>query len=148
MGRAKIRSMKIQYQNHNFDSLTERDFYIYLQQNQEKLGITKIEVHPGFLLIDSFTVDCLKCSGTGKKKSIKTGNNIKCSTCKGTGKKKREEMNYTADFMTYTADGKVNVYDVKGWANDAFPLRKKVFESKYGIRLIEVYKKKGEWVYK
>ncbi|AUO14775.1 DUF1064 domain-containing protein [Priestia megaterium] len=148
MGKRKINSTKMKYDNIIFDSALELSFYMHLLEHQKELGITKIEVHPSFLLIDSFTVDCLKCSGTGKKKSIKTGNDIKCSTCKGTGKKKREEMNYTADFMTHTEDGKVNVYDVKGWANDAFPLRKKVFESKYGIRLIEVYKKKGEWVYK
>lgn len=148
MGKRKINAKQVYYDNIMFDSIREKNFYIYLQQNKETLGIDRIVVHPIFLLIPAYTVDCLRCDGTGKKKSPKTGRDIKCTSCKGTGQSQREEMTYTADFMTYDRIGKPKVYDVKGWKNERFPVKKKIFEKEYGMRLIEVYREQREWIYK
>lgn len=143
MGR--IRSKKVEVDGHTFDSFTEYEFYEYLKG----LEIVKdIKLQPQFTLLEPFRVVCTNCSGHGKEMSIKTGKPINCGKCKGKGKKQRRGWSYTADFqVTYTND-RQEVIDVKGFANERFPLTKKMFENRYGVELVVIQKKKGEWVRK
>src|SRR5690349_9054323 len=107
MGKKKINSKKIVYDDITFDSISEKDFYVYLQENKKDLGIDRLVVHPLFVLIPAYTVDCLKCDGSGKVKSPRgTGRDVQCTSCKGTGESQREEMTYTPDFMTYHGEDK------------------------------------------
>jgi hypothetical protein len=148
MGKAKIKSKKVEYNNIRFDSETERDFYIHLLNNQEEMGIVEIEPHPRFTLIDPFYIECAFCNGTGKRKNWNTGNLVKCKKCKGEGKKQRQGTAYTADFRVICENGIVRVFDVKGYKNDRFNLIKKLYEFTTGQQLVEVYFKKGQWIFK
>jgi len=148
MGKKKINSVKVEYNGIEFDSLTERDFYIYLTENMDKLGICQIRPHPQYKLIEPFELTCPACKGEGTQKSEKTGRDINCKRCKGSKVMKRQGTSYTADFQVLYSDGGSTTFDVKGFKNDRFPLYKKLFEHKYGIQLVEVYRKQGEWIYK
>lgn len=143
--KAKIAQKKTVYDGIEFDSLLERDYYMHLQGDP---GIVDVQLQPAYTLIDSFHVDCGKCWGDGKKTSASTGRLIQCASCKGTGLSKRPGAIYTADFKVTHANGYEEIIDCKGWANESFPLRKKMFEAKYKKRLVVVERKKGEWIKK
>jgi hypothetical protein len=143
----KINSKKVVYNDIEFDSKTEGEYYQYLINNQEGLGIQKIMLQHSFELIPGFNVDCLECR-KGMVKSPKTGKLIQCKKCKGEGVNKRQSWTYTADFVIFYKDKQSEVIDVKGFANERFPLVKKMFEWKYGKRLIVVEKSKKGWVRK
>lgn len=145
--KAKIAQKKTVYDGIEFDSLLEREYYKHLK---EEPGIADIQLHPEYTLQDSFTVDCDKCRGQGRKVSPKTGNLIKCSSCKGSGESPRQKMIYTADFKIIYDDGYEEIVDVKGgFANERFPIKKKLFEYKYRKRLFVVTRgKDGKWIKK
>lgn len=142
----KIRSKKIEIDGHTFDSKTEGEYYLFLKSLP---NVREIFIQPQFTFIEPFTVDCVKCNGNGKVMNGKTGNLNNCIACKGTGKRKRRGWTYTADFeVWYDDDTPDEVIDVKGYANERFPLVKKMFEYKMGFPLVVVKKEKGEWVRK
>lgn len=154
MGKAKkkIKNKEVEYDGLTFDSVLERDFYKHLKQSEEVATITP---QPEYELIPGFTVDCLGCLGKGRKPSPRTGNDIQCSSCRGTGESKRLPMVYTPDFLVSFTDGREEVVDVKGgyskkggFRDDAFPVRRKIFEYRYGKRLVVVMWKNGAWVKK
>ena len=128
-----------------FDSETECLYYQYLLKQPNVTGVVR---QPQYTLLNSFQVICSKCKGEGKVPSPKTGRLIKCRTCDGTGKKNRQPWTYTADFLVTYQDGHEEVIDVKGFANERFPLVKKMFEWVHGIELIVVKKKGKGWVRK
>ena len=126
-----------------FDSGQEAEYYEYLKNLDE---VTDIKVHPEFTLMEPFYIDCGRCGGDGLVPSPKTGKPIKCKICRGIGERKRRGWSYTADFQVWYKSGNVEVVDVKGFANERFPLTRKMFERKNGYELIVVKKKKGDWV--
>ncbi len=122
----KIRSKEVIYDDIKFDSKTECDYYKYLKTRDDVL---KIDVHPEYELIPTFT--------------------IKSSITKS-GKSKKAAMRFTPDFKVTHSDGRVEVCDVKGHKkaiNEGFPLRKKLWEYLNKQELIVVIwdKKLGEW---
>lgn len=142
----KINSKQVVIDGHTFDSKTEGEYYLYLQSLP---NVKAIILQPQYTLLEPFTVVCNKCNGKGKVPSEKTERLILCRTCEGTGKRKRQGWNYTADFEVHYTDWTPDeVIDVKGHANERFPLVKKMFEYTTGLPLIVVQKKKGEWVRK
>ncbi|KAA0941597.1 DUF1064 domain-containing protein [Sporosarcina sp. ANT_H38] len=127
-----------------FDSLTEGAYYVHLKKDQ---SIKLIEVQPEFKIIDSYEVQCKRCSGTGKRTSSKTGNPINCSLCHGKRRRVKAGAIYTADFRVTYIDGFVEVIDIKGGpVGRDFPLRQKLFELKTGMELIVIRLKNKEWV--
>src|SRR5690625_7421750 len=82
--------------------------------------------------MDEFTVSCGRCV-KGKVPSPKTGNPINCRTCRGTGERTRRQWSYTADFRIIWDEGHEDIVDVKGWANERFPLVRKMFEYRHEI---------------
>jgi len=139
----KIKHKKVEYEGHVFDSQTEYEYYLHLKGRED---VTDIVLQPFFTLMEAFNIECGRCID-GKVTSNKTGNLIKCKRCKGTGRIKRREWRYTADFLVVTDKGMLEVIDVKGWANERFPLVRKMFEYKYGHELLVVKKHGKGWRY-
>ncbi|MFC8563081.1 DUF1064 domain-containing protein [Peribacillus frigoritolerans] len=125
-----------------FDSQTEGQYYQHLTNDP---NVKHIELQPKYTLLEPFKIRCSKCKGAGTMPSSKTDRKIKCNTCSGTGMKSRQAWRYTADFKVTYMDGYDEVVDVKGHANERFPLVKKMWERKYNQELIVVKKVKGEW---
>lgn len=142
MGKAKIKAKKVSYDGHEFDSTMEKDYYEYLKSLDT---IKDIQLQPEYTLMQEFYVECGRCK-EGIVLSSKTNRPIKCKTCRGTGMRKRKAWRYTADFKVAYQDGSTEVIDVKGFANERFPLVRKMYEYQYGEELIVIKKKKGEWV--
>ena len=139
----KINSKKTVIGGLVFDSQTEGAYYQHLLQRDD---IEDIELQPQYTLLPMFTISCTSCLGEGKTPSPKTGRMIKCRTCQGEGKKNRQPWTYTADFRVTYKDGRVEVVDVKGYANERFPLVKKMWEKIHGQELIVIKSdKKGGW---
>lgn len=141
MGR--IKSKKAFHNGIEFDSATECEYYKYLLYDYD---VREIVLQAQYTLVKAFTLPCRKCE-KGKVESPKTGNLIKCLSCKGTGVKTRQPWTYKADFRVTYHDGRVEVVDVKGWANERFPLVRKMFEYTQGVELMVVKKVKGGWKY-
>ncbi|PHA98698.1 hypothetical protein COE79_20625 [Bacillus toyonensis] len=122
----KIRSKEVIYDGIKFDSETECDYYKYLKTRDDVL---KIDVHPEYELIPTFT--------------------IKSSITKS-GKSKKSAMRFTPDFKVTYSNGRVEVVDVKGHKraiNEGFPIRKKLWEFQNQQELIVAIwdKKLGQW---
>lgn len=47
-------------------------------------------------------------------------------------------LRYKADFIVFNNDGSVDVVDVKGFKTDVYKIKKKVFEDKFDLKIIEV----------
>lgn len=143
----KINHKKVVYEGIEFDSKTERDYYIHLKKQPD---IIDIELQPEYELLASFAVECSKCRGVGKIPSPKTGRLIQCRTCEGDGWKNRQGWKYTADFLVTYNDGYQEVIDVKPsskmFLDKSFPNKKKMWEKKFGKELIIVKFIKGGWV--
>lgn len=143
MGKRKIKSRKTTVNGIEFDSQTEAEFYKHLLWRDD---VKDVELQPQFTLMNQFEVSCGRCID-GKVESPKTGNLIKCRTCTGTGKRSRREWTYTADFRIIWKDGREDVVDVKGFANERFNLVRKMFEYKFKKELLVVKKHKDGWRY-
>lgn len=139
----KINSKKVIIDGHEFDSLTEAEYYQYLKSRDDIKGIV---LQPQYTLMKPFKICCGRCH-LGKVKSSKTGNMVKCKTCEGTGFRTRQAWTYKPDFLVEYANGVYDVIDVKGWTNERFPLVRKMFEYTQGFELLVVKKIKGQWKY-
>lgn len=146
-GRPKIASKKTQIGEVTFDSQTEARFYKKLIADPE---VKHIELQPVYQIIEPFEVECKRCRGFGKLVNENTGRFNKCTLCNGNGRRMKQGAIYTADFKVTYQDGYQEVIDVKGYANESFALRQKLFESVTGLELIVVSQdiRTGEWVRK
>ncbi|MED2982993.1 DUF1064 domain-containing protein [Bacillus thuringiensis] len=120
--RRRVMSTKVEYDGKEFDSITERDFYIYLQNN--KLA-ERIEIHNRYHLLDGYEIPSI----VNKK-----------------GVRKVREKRYTPDFVCLMA-GEEIAFEVKGSIKSIprdLSLRRHLFESKYGIQLVIVTPDKKE----
>ncbi|MEB2493964.1 DUF1064 domain-containing protein [Peribacillus frigoritolerans] len=138
----KINSKKTIVGGIVFDSQTEGQYYRHLTNDP---NVKHIELQPKYTLLEAFKIRCSKCIGEGKTLSPKINRMIKCRACEGKGKKSRQPWTYKADFKVTYMNGNVEVIDVKGHANERFPLVKKMWERKYGQELIVVKKVNGKW---
>ncbi len=53
-------------------------------------------------------------------------------------KTKREQIKYICDFFVKWRDGKETVEDTKGYRTQVYKLKKKLFETKYRKKIIEI----------
>lgn len=106
-------SKKVTYKGISFDSIAERDRYIYLFDCQNKGLISDLELQPNFELLPKQT-EIVNVHLKTKTKQIE--------------KIVEQDIRYTADFA-YRKDGQYIVEDVKGSKYNIerdFPLRKKL----------------------
>ncbi|PFK01367.1 hypothetical protein COI97_16000 [Bacillus cereus] len=123
--RKKVNSVKVKYDGHEFDSMTERDFYIYLQNNKT---VTDIELQKTFHLLDGYEIPSI----VNKK-----------------GTRSVSKKQYTPDFICRIVGQGYVAFEVKGSVKSIprdLSLRRHLFESQYGIQLvIAVPDKKEGW---
>lgn len=107
--KSKYRNTKIEIDGIKFDSIRESKHYLLLRERQKLGEISELELQKRFELQPSFKM------GTTTIRPI----------------------TYVADF-TYQEKGKLVVVDVKGFSNQLYLLKKKLFMFKYGIEIMEV----------
>ena len=108
----KYGAKKTTVDGHLFDSLAEARHYKELKLLQKAGVILDIELQPKFEIVPSY-------------KHPETGRKIAATY-------------YKADFRVTYLDGRVEIVDVKGTRTPVYALKKKLFESKYGIPIKEV----------
>lgn len=108
---SKYKNKKVVYYGIKFDSSKEGNYYLKLKIMQDSGLIRDLELQKKFILQKGFTLN-------GKK---------------------RREISYIADFYYFDIkQDKWVVVDVKGFKTDVYKLKKKLFESKYGIEIEEI----------
>jgi hypothetical protein len=95
-----------------FDSKAEAQHYSRLKLLQRAGEIKEIQIQPRYNLLEAY-----KHPETGKKV---------------------QGIDYVADFLVTYSDGRTEVVDVKGVKTEAYKIKKKLFESKYGKAIREV----------
>lgn len=117
------RSKKCTYEGLDFDSLTERDYYKFLQQKQKDGEIFDLEIQKNFLLQEGFKMD----NGT-----------------------KVQAISYTCDQYYIDKNGRVNIVDVKGaeiMMGEPFKLRFKMLKNLHRDWVYHVViKYDGQWI--
>lgn len=108
---SKYYSKKVIVNNIKFDSKKEANYYLKLKV-LERAGIIKdLELQKEYILQDKFKLN---------NKTIR-------------------KITYKADFSyTSASDDKLHIVDVKGFKTEAYKLKKKLFEYKYGIEIEEI----------
>ena len=94
----KYKNVKCEYKGLKFDSIKERNYYIYLEQLQREGKIYDLQCQVKFELQPAF---------------IFMGKKIRAIT-------------YAADFTYYTQDGQFHIIDTKGVKTDVYKLKKKM----------------------
>lgn len=105
-GSTKYKNKKITVNGVRFDSIKEANRYCDLLIMQRAGEISGLKLQVPFTLLDSYVRE--------------------------DGKKIRG-ITYIADFIYYDKDGKLHVEDVKGYKNEVYKLKKKIFEKLYGV---------------
>lgn len=105
----KYHNKKCIYKDMQFDSLKERNHYIVLEHLEKTNQIKDLKRQVKFELQPSFKLN---------------GKTIRA-------------INYIADF-TYLKDGILVVVDTKGFRTKEYLLKKKMFQYKYGMDIVEV----------
>jgi hypothetical protein len=104
-----------------FDSEMELKFYTEILLPRIKKGLITVELQPKYILQESFE---------------KFG-------------KKHQAITYSPDFKVTKRDGEIICYDVKGFADQKFPIKRKLFDARYpDIRLVVMKRivKFGGWL--
>lgn len=96
--RSKYKNRKVEFNGIKFDSIKERDRYIFLLSRLKKGEITNLELQVPFELQPHFEHN---------------------------GKMIRA-IRYIADFVYYDQDGNIHIEDTKGFRTDVYDLKKKM----------------------
>ena len=107
---SKYKNRKVEYKGLTFDSVKERNYYMYLEGLLEAGEITNLQLQVKYILQPRF-------------KAV-NGHIIRPIT-------------YTADFVYNDKDGKEVIVDVKGFRTDVYKLKKKLMLYK-GLEIMEV----------
>lgn len=113
---------KVEHNGIVFDSKEELEYYLLLLDREKKGEIEDLRIHKSFTLIPSYRL----------------------------GAKIIKPLTYEADFVFYDNELDIErVIDVKGFADDVFKLKKKLFDYKYqfinGLEVMKYAKSTG-WV--
>jgi hypothetical protein len=118
---SKYKNQKTTVDNITFDSKVESEYYKYLQKQQNFGYVRHFVLQPKWKLTEAYQL-------TGQKK-------------------KQAAMTYSADFLVFYTNGESKIIDIKGGPTTPdFKIKKKLFESKYLERIIEVRWQGGQWV--
>lgn len=109
---SKYKSRKTVIDGYTFDSAAEGRYYFQLKLLKKAGKIRDFILHPRYQLLDGY-------------KHPLTGKSV-------------QGVTYIADFLVTLPDGSQEVIDVKGVRTEAFKIKKKMFESRYGIELKEI----------
>ena len=107
---SKYHNKKTVYQGLKFDSLREKNRYIYLKELENKGEIKNLELQKKYILQDKY---------------------------KFNGKTVRA-ISYICDFYYIDKDGKEHIEDAKGLKTDVYTIKKKLFEYKYQTAIEEI----------
>jgi hypothetical protein len=107
--KVKYHNKKCEYKGLKFDSLKERNHYIVLEHLEKTNQIKDLKRQVKFELQPSFKLN---------------GKTIRA-------------INYIADF-TYLKDGVLVVVDTKGFRTKDYLLKKKMFQYKYSMDIVEL----------
>lgn len=107
---SKYGNKRCEYNGIKFDSMKERDYYIYLLAMEKSGRIFDLKTQTKFFLQKGFEFN---------------------------GKKIRP-ITYKADFTYYDKDGKYHVVDTKGVKTQVYLLKKKMMMYVYKIEIEEV----------
>lgn len=131
--RSKYNNTKVQYEGLKFDSKVELERYKYLRELEVLGEIEDLAVHPRFPLTLPGGIPVM----------------IK-------GAKRKTHSRYVPDFSYYLSmdgmgakEGTFIVEDVKGvpTAREGyFKLKRAIFEAIYGVEVVLVFRKRGEWI--
>ncbi|WP_179117787.1 DUF1064 domain-containing protein [Clostridium sp. BL-8] len=115
----KYNNKKTYIGNIKFDSQLEAEYYTYLQENRDKLGICEIELQVPFLLINT-----IRYNGHTYSK-----------------------IQYKSDFKVTYINGGIEVLDTKGVETSVFKLKRRLLLERYpNINFYCVKKVKGQWI--
>lgn len=95
-----------------FSSKAEAEYYLGLKLLKRAGTILDFTLQPRYTLLEAY-----KHPLTGKKV---------------------QGIDYVADFLVTYPDGHTEVVDVKGMRTEAYKIKKKLFESKYGVPIKEI----------
>lgn len=109
---SKYGARKTMVDGYKFDSAAEARYYSQLKLLKHAGKIREFILQPKYVLLDGY-----RHPQTGKK---------------------IQGVTYKADFLVTLPDGSQEVIDVKGVRTEAFQIKKKMFEQRYGIGLKEI----------
>ncbi|MDG0791936.1 DUF1064 domain-containing protein [Cohnella ginsengisoli] len=108
---SKYGARKTMVDGHKFDSAAEARYYSQLKLLKRAGKIRDFILQPRYVLLDGY-------------RHPQTGRKVR-------------GVEYVADFLISYPDGSQEVVDVKGVRTEAYKIKKKLFESKYGIPIKE-----------
>ena len=112
MIKSKYGAKKTTIDGITFHSKAEAEYYLGLKMLKRAGQISDFTLQPRYEVIESY-----KHPETGKKV---------------------QPTYYVADFLVTYPDGRTEVVDVKGMRTPEYKIKKKLFESKYGVAIKEV----------
>jgi hypothetical protein len=119
--KTKYNNIKVEFEGQKFDSMLERDYYLYLLNNKKELNIKEIELQPVFLLLEGFK---------------KFGKNFR-------------SISYKGDFKITYNDLTEEIVDTKSKAtlkSPTFIMKHKMLLSKYDIDFYIVERISGSFI--
>lgn len=108
---SKYGARKTMVDGYKFDSAAEARYYSQLKLLKRAGKIRDFILQPRYVLLDGY-------------RHPQTGRKV-------------QGVTYVADFLVTLPDGSQEVIDVKGVRTEAYKIKKKLFESKYGIPIKE-----------
>lgn len=119
----KLRAKKVIVDNILFDSLTEKNYYLYLKTLKRKGQVIDIQCHPTFTLQEKYII---------VEEKVVMVNDPNFEKLKKIHKAKTFlEITYSPDFIVTYSDGHIEAIDVKGMETDVFKIKHKMFNYKY-----------------
>lgn len=128
----KYKNKKVEYDGIKFDSVREKDRYVFLKDAESKGVIMNLHVHKKFELIPSVKEKYVKHLKTKDKECERT---------------LQLPITYTCDFCYVKDDGVIVVEDIKiskFLLPKEYVLKKKMMLALKGIQIREVYKSNEE----
>ena len=107
---SKYNSKKIEYNGERFDSKKECERYLYLKEMEENGEIHNLKRQVPIILLEGYQLE---------------------------GERKVQPIKYMCDFIYDDSNGTTHYEDCKGFRTEVYKLKKKMFESRYGVKLEE-----------